>query len=258
MIRIVKPDTPNVLKEEGREKTQAVCEEYILNQTAYDSGSKTFYVSKSIYGDETVKEALKTAQHDKCCFCESKITHIDYGDVEHFRPKGGYQQCPGDPLGRPGYYWLAYEWSNLLLSCKLCNTRWKGNLFPLENPADRARNHRDDLSRERALFINPGEEDPEEWIEFRQEIPCAVEGNPRGESAIGLLNLDRKELNERRLDRLQALKIIFRASGWGDAEAAKHLEESICDSSEYAAMARAAVKCKFKFQSARRAGSVAP
>ena len=61
---------------------------------------------------------LLKAQHDKCCFCESKVTQVAYGDVEHYRPKAGYRQEHGAPLGRPGYYLLAYEWSNLMFCCQ--------------------------------------------------------------------------------------------------------------------------------------------
>jgi hypothetical protein len=51
-----------------------------------------------------------------------------------FRPKGGWVQNDGDALTQPGYYWLAYEWSNLLISCQLCNQEFKKNRFPLLNP----------------------------------------------------------------------------------------------------------------------------
>ncbi len=75
----------------------------------------------SVYGHRAVRSALAACQFGKCCFCESKIQHVMSGEVEHFRPKGGVRQRRSDPLDRPGYYWLAYDWSNLLLSCQSCN-----------------------------------------------------------------------------------------------------------------------------------------
>ena len=79
------------------------------------------------------------AQHGKCFLCESKITHISFGDVEHFRPKGGSRQTTDEKAMKvPGYFWLAYAWQNLFLACQLCNQRYKKNLFPLENPDERA------------------------------------------------------------------------------------------------------------------------
>ncbi len=71
------------------------------------------------------------------------------------RPKAGFRQIAQELLGRPGYYWLAQEWDNLFFACPLCNQRYKKNRFPLRDPAARARSHRDDVSREEPLFINP-------------------------------------------------------------------------------------------------------
>ncbi len=84
-------------------------------------------IKSDIYAAPDVKQTLKDMQHGKCCFCESKITHIAYGDVEHFRPKKAVLQ--DGQLERPGYYWLAYTWENLLFSCELCNRREKGAWF---------------------------------------------------------------------------------------------------------------------------------
>jgi hypothetical protein len=39
-----------------------------------------------------IKEALMTTHYGKCAFCESKVRAIAHGDVEHFRPKAGYEQ----------------------------------------------------------------------------------------------------------------------------------------------------------------------
>jgi hypothetical protein len=114
----------------------------------YHDGSEKFDFDAGIYAHETVKAALKECQHDKCAFCESKVSHIAYGDVEHFRPKKGYLQEDGDELQRPGYYWLAYEWTNLLFCCQICNQRHKRNLFPLTDPSQRATSHHDEIASE--------------------------------------------------------------------------------------------------------------
>ena len=132
------------------------------------------------------------------CICESKISHVSYGDVEHFRPKGGYRQQAGDNLSQPGYYWLAYEWTNLFLCCQLCNQRHKRNLFPLEKTVSRAKNHKADLSIEEPLFINPSLLDPEDYISFRRHEPYAIDDNHIGNETIRALELDRSKLNERR------------------------------------------------------------
>jgi hypothetical protein len=78
----------------------------------YLRGTRRLEFDREVYGHEQVKTALRDAQHGKCAFCESKVTHVAYGDVEHFRPKGGFRQRETGPLRQPGYYWLAYAWEN--------------------------------------------------------------------------------------------------------------------------------------------------
>ena len=135
MIRIQRPaNVPAVLATRGRAARKKHEAAVLADPPAYRSGAKKLSVSSSIYGHLDVKAALKVAQSGKCAFCEARVDHVAHGDVEHFRPKKGYRQTASDSLGLPGYYWLAYEWSNLLFSCQICNQRHKGNLFPLQTP----------------------------------------------------------------------------------------------------------------------------
>jgi hypothetical protein len=120
MIRINKGMIiPQKLLVEGRLQAEA-------NQQRYDSGLREFSFDQDIYGHPTVKEALRQAQHGKCCFCERKE---EIGDVEHFRPKAGYQQKVGSKVFKPGYYWLAYDWDNLFYSCPKCNRATRKTCF---------------------------------------------------------------------------------------------------------------------------------
>src|SRR5437016_1604606 len=124
MIPIVKPAAPAVLVTRGPAATQQLCDAYQSAPADYQRGTKTFAFDASLYGAATVKDTLRIAQHKKCAFCESYFAHVGFGDVEHFRPKAGYKQRDSDELKRPGYYWLAYDWSNLFYSCQLCNQRF--------------------------------------------------------------------------------------------------------------------------------------
>jgi uncharacterized protein (TIGR02646 family) len=217
---------------------------------------KRWSFDSSIYGATSVKKALQKAQHDKCAFCESKISHISYGDVEHFRPKAAYRQGPDDPLIRPGYYWLAYEWSNLLFCCQLCNQRFKGNLFPLMDVTQRAKTHHHDIKNEQPLFIHPAIEDPSDFLEFQEQYLCAINGNKRGEATIGALCLNREKLAEMRNDHLELVKALIdcRAEYANDVAIAPTLisverlskvdallVQCSRDSAQYAAMVRAAL-----------------
>ena len=248
VIRIRKPAAPPaVLSSKGKAETDKNRAAYEANPAAYDSGAVTFTFDSGTYGHESVKAALIQTQNKKCCFCESKITHIAYGDVEHFRPKAGYRQHPDDPLGRPGYYWLAYDWGNLYLACQLCNQRFKRNTFPLKDDGRRCHNHRADLTLEEPLFIDPGSVDPEAHIEFSAEQPVAKNGSLEGETTIEALGLRREELREVRFDRYQMLSTLknvatlFPDHALGQ-DARRMLEKKVQDSAEYASMARSLMR----------------
>ena len=200
MIRIVRGRTPSVLLHKGKDACRSDC-------AAFDGGARGFDFKRTIYADATVKNALRRAQHDKCCFCESKVSHVAHGDVEHFRPKARCRQSRGgSPL--PGYYWLAYEWTNLLYCCQVCNQRGKGDLFPLRDPGNRAASHHDDLHKEEPLFLNPAAEDPSEHIEFRDEQARPKKRSPKGRLTIQALGLNRTELRHQRLKYLRLLRQI--------------------------------------------------
>jgi hypothetical protein len=152
---------------------------------------------------------LRTAQADKCAFCESKISATGHGDVEHYRPKKAVAQKDGDAFLRPGYYWLAYDWCNLLLACAICNQTFKRNLFPLRHPRRRARSHHDDLTREKPLLIDPsGAINPRRHIGFRAEIAVPLRGSRRGVATIEVAGLNRAPLVEKRLRCLQFLRVL--------------------------------------------------
>ena len=51
------------------------------------------------------KQALKDAAFDKCMYCESRISHIDFAHVEHIKPKA-----------EDKYPQLAFAWNNPCLS----------------------------------------------------------------------------------------------------------------------------------------------
>ncbi len=256
MIRIRKPPAPAVLLVAGASATRQLRDDYEADPAGYQSGARSFpEFDACIYADAPVKSTLVTAQHGKCAFCESRVTHIAYGGVEHFRPKRAVRRAVGRPLIRPGYFWLAYDWDNLLLACQLCNQRHKQNLFPLRVERDRCRSHADPLAREQPVFIHPGQEDPTQFITFVGSSAVPVRRSRRGRRTIDELGLNRSELLDVRqgrlndlADRVSTIKVL------ADAllklpndpeilvEIAKHqaaLADAQHASAEYAAMARA-------------------
>ncbi len=213
MIRVRRPaKAPPVLRGAGANARQALEKLYERHSTHYLSGQLRFSFNPGIYGHPAVKAALRKTQHDKCAFCESKFVHVAYGDVEHFRPKNGWAQSKKEAMHVPGYWWLAYEWTNLLFACQICNQRKKRNLFPLRTAKRRTPDHRGDVSAEDPLFIDPSgpDERTEALISFRDEVIHAVRGNARAQATIESLGLDRGELDEPRLSRLHIVRLLVR------------------------------------------------
>ena len=214
MIRVTKPPCPDALRA-GAERTRADCVKYDENAAAYSSGERRFEPDRAIYGNETVKKTLQKAQHRKCCYCEARFGANAAADVEHYRPKGAVRQDRESRRLFPGYYWLAYSWENLYWCCQVCNRSCKKDLFPLEDPAARARSHRDDVSGEEPLLLDPGgPDDPRKHIKFRQWR--AVSATTAGKKTIDVLGLNRPELTEARRERLDRLKHLQLLLRWRD------------------------------------------
>lgn len=141
----------------------------------------TEQVSSDIYRADDVRNQLLSDQHNKCVYCESKITK-SYNDVEHYRPKSSY-------------YWLGHTWENLLYSCPICNRTYKKNLFPLKNPTKKVTTPGLPITQETPLIINPANVDPSLHIKFRRHM--MVGKTEEGKFTIELFHLnDRNERPE--------------------------------------------------------------
>ncbi len=198
MIRIDKStNIPAVPIDKGLIETKKLCDLYLEKPNDYINGVAKFEIASAIYGYELVKKQLIAEQHGKCCFCEADFTANSFGDVEHYRPKGGYKKNFLDnKLNRPGYYWLAYNWDNLFFSCEVCNRREKKSYFPIAEERHRAVNHTQDILLEQPLLIHPSLDNPEKHIGFKQHIPIGLD--ERGEVSIEGYGLNREELNRSR------------------------------------------------------------
>lgn len=153
--------------------------------------------SSDCYGHETVRNALEESiYHHKCAYCEGHIADGFTLQVEHYRPKNKLK----DDARHSGYYWLAYEWSNLLLACQDCNAA-KSNKFPIagarvHHPQQDKQYWRVDspsFLNERALLLNPELDDPEEHFDFQPDGKL-ISGTAQGKATIELCNLNRESL----------------------------------------------------------------
>lgn len=135
-------------------------------------------VDVKFYKADDVRKQLLDDQHNKCAYCECRITK-EYNDVEHYRPKSKY-------------YWLGHNWNNLLYSCNLCNRSCKNDDFPLANEENRITTPTD-LSIEDPLIINPTTEDPTLHIQFNRHIMVGI--TAKGKKTIEIFRLnERREL----------------------------------------------------------------
>ena len=172
----------------------------------------------TVYKDARLVEALEGCFHKKCAYCESEFAHITPADIEHYRPKAEIDT--GRQKLRPGYYWLAGGWNNLLISCPDCNRSRKqpvpgqtvkvllGKLdqFPLANDANRVRNHTGNLAQEEPvrLLLNPCLDNPEDHLTYDDEgiilprLDANNQPSQKGVNSIFVYALQRKNLVERR------------------------------------------------------------
>nr|WP_314877776.1 hypothetical protein [uncultured Pseudomonas sp.] len=176
-----------------------------------------------------VKPVFMTLQMNKCVFCERQFESPVYGtiefDLEHFRPKSSVVAWPdrkrharlnypvgtGDPSEK-GYFWLAYDPLNYAASCKVCNTTFKLNYFPVGAlrgtvPATIAH-----LAEEQPFLCYPigaQAEDPEALVSFiaTVAVPAQAEGlaKLRGQIIIDFFGLNDREQLHRDRARMIAL-----------------------------------------------------
>lgn len=177
--------------------------------TEHASGEKSNFKS-SIWSE--LKLHLFDLFHGKCAYCESRVLHVASGDVEHYRPKKKVEEDPS----HPGYYWLAYDFNNLLPCCEKCNrARAKMNHFPVKE----FRAYRpEDLEREEPLLLNPYKHCPKKHLYFPPGKDDTYFGTVNGTTDVGktsvkIYNLNRAKLVEERREEqehvVNALKLAI-------------------------------------------------
>lgn len=161
------------------------------------NAQKRFNFNLSLINTPSIKSDLHSMFKGKCAYCESKTS--DAGNIDHFRPINGALGLLKENFSKDHYWWLAYEWSNLYLSCQGCNLS-KGNRFPIQGNRSNQ-----NTSTEQILLIDPcGDEDPSLHLSFTEDgfvSPITY----RGKITIDTFGLNRVSLVEQR--RLHAHKV---------------------------------------------------
>jgi uncharacterized protein (TIGR02646 family) len=219
-------------------------------------------IREHVYRHASILVALEELFHRKCAYCETPLPEVGW-DVDHFRPKGAV----AERSEHPGYYWLAYTWSNLYPACEACNQRrrdrptWtdreggetggKLTQFPLEDEAGRALSPEADLGLEQPVLLDPCADDPESRFLYTPhgEIEPAP-ADMRAEVTIDIFHLRRRRLRDRRKQHLNL--VVFLIKWWlqirgvnpKEAESFKaDLDEKIfADSAPFAGAARSVLR----------------
>ncbi|WP_019898817.1 HNH endonuclease [Methylotenera mobilis] len=209
MIKLLKLEKPEILTANAGSWTKTLVDKI-------NSGDKPTDSEKTKYRHPDIKNTLIKETNGKCAYCESKLLHIHHGDVEHIYPKSL------DPT-------KTYDWDNLTLACEVCN-QLKSNHDP-----------------NMQYIIDPYNIEPAVHLNFVGTIMHAVTAD-YGQNTKSILKLNRAQLCERRMEKLEKTLSIFenilnetlplptRKAIYEDL-----LENEGANTSEYAAMNRAAI-----------------
>jgi uncharacterized protein (DUF3084 family) len=102
LIALKKLEEPDSLKRNKEKWTKELLE-------AIKTGDKKLINNKKKkYNQNDVKAQLKKETHGKCAYCESRVTVVAHGDIEHVTPKSIVPE-------------QTFNWENLTFACQICN-----------------------------------------------------------------------------------------------------------------------------------------
>jgi 5-methylcytosine-specific restriction endonuclease McrA len=165
------------------------------------------------YREKRLKTVLMSETNEKCAYCESKLTHVYFGDVEHIIPRSREPR-------------LALSHNNLTIACAVCNNT-KGDAWDPICP-----------------HLNPYADDPDDHVAAAGAFLARRPGAHRGLVTISTFELNRPALVEKRWElwtTLQALADAYHAAPMGppkDAYASMLLDYTK-PSAEYSYFAKA-------------------
>lgn len=210
MIKLTKTAKPKVLEDHENSWTKLV-----LDKLA--RGEKLTDTEKGKYRHPEIKAALRAETHEKCAYCESKITHVSFGDVEHVIPKKISPE-------------LWFVWDNLTLACEVCNNK-KGTYDQL---------------------IDPYKQDPGNHFYFEGAVIAPRPGDETAHVTEITLELNRGELIEQRKKRRDYIYGLFEILVKSENPERKNILREFIEKDqtnaarEYAAMSRDLIRRYFE------------
>jgi hypothetical protein len=163
------------------------------------------------YRHADIKTAIVEETHNKCAYCESKVTHVHPGETEHILPISE----------RPD---LIVTWINLTLACTECNRR-KSNYYEPDEP-----------------LVNPYDDDPSAHLMFIGVI--VLPKGDKGRRTWHLLELTKRmALMEQKKEKLEKMNLLLeRYLALPESATKSFLKDELlaetASHSEYAATAR--------------------
>ena len=134
---------------------EKACQDIVLQP---DEASRSKFIDDNSTEYSSLRDPLWNLGSMKCWYSEATLQQ-QQGQVEHFRPKkrvATAQHC--------GYWWDAFDWTNLRLAHPTVNLRvtdyltgqkaGKGTYFPLRDPATRAIDKAGEVHEE-AVLLDP-------------------------------------------------------------------------------------------------------
>ncbi|MGH1286378.1 AAA family ATPase [Bacillus toyonensis] len=160
---------------------------------------------KSLSVSKAAKRNLIENFNNKCAYCESKLGITKH--IINYRPKSGARNSDGK-VSDEHYWWLEYEWDNLLIACPECNLN-KSNRFPVFS--DRVKvgtfTH-EELESELPALLHPYYDNPEEYLLYSED-GYIYSDRERALITIETLNLNRINLVEERREQYRFLKKMW-------------------------------------------------
>lgn len=206
MIKLTKDEKPSVLVDNGQKW-----------QAEFVNGRKTGNLKDSQkyrYRHPAIKEALRNETHQKCAYCESKISHVHPGEIDHILPVSM----------RPD---LCVHWENLTLACSECNRR-KSDYYSEEEP-----------------LVNPYVHEPSVHLIFYGLV--VLHRDDMGYRTLKHMELSRTQLIERRQECLEQLNSLLQK--WRKIQNGptrdiikREIMKHASDSAEFAATSRAFIR----------------
>ncbi|MEP5231031.1 MAG: hypothetical protein ABJQ78_06290 [Alloalcanivorax sp.] len=183
-------------------------------------GERSQFIDDSANCWSYLRPALWQLGGLKCWYSEAQLQEQE-GQVEHFRPKKRLHGAT-----HPGYWWRAFDWTNMRLSHPSCNfrrkdylsgeTTGKGSYFPLRDENARATSSVEE-SAEQPILLDPTIPSDCMLLSFDSSngrpIPSYSEEadawkHQRAVNSISLYHLDEGTWNYRRKDLMDEVRIL--------------------------------------------------